>query len=138
MKIRGNVIGTTMKPEKIAERIGGTGGGGAATPYYVDVYFVENEPYTNDFSWHDLRNEISNNRMILCRVTRTDDMLYLPLTHVDDYDESVTFSADIGYEHHRVQILIDGSVIYTVEDRIGDISAALDHIIEIQEELIGL
>ena len=27
MKIRGNVVGTNMKPEKIADRIGGTGGG---------------------------------------------------------------------------------------------------------------
>ena len=26
MKIRGNVVGTNMKPEKIADRIGGTGG----------------------------------------------------------------------------------------------------------------
>ena len=27
MKIRGNVVGTNMKPEKIADRIGGGGGG---------------------------------------------------------------------------------------------------------------
>ena len=27
MKIRGNTVGTTMSPEKIAEKIGGTGGG---------------------------------------------------------------------------------------------------------------
>ena len=27
MKIRGNTVGTTMRPEKIADRIGGSGGG---------------------------------------------------------------------------------------------------------------
>ena len=27
MKIRGNTVGTTMSPDSIAERIGGTGGG---------------------------------------------------------------------------------------------------------------
>ena len=30
MKIRGNIVSTTMSPEKIAERIGGTGGGGSS------------------------------------------------------------------------------------------------------------
>lgn len=29
MKIRGNVVGTNMKPEKVADRVGGVGGGGA-------------------------------------------------------------------------------------------------------------
>lgn len=151
MKIRGNTVGTPMKPEKAIvkatnlteeekaqarENLGITGG--AATPYFVDVQHSDEGYYINDFSWGDLRAEIANDRMIVCRTESQDDVFYLPMTNVNDYEEWVMFSADIGYNHHEVMVWIDGMVEYTVEDRTGDISTALDHIIEIQEELIGV
>ena len=30
------------------------------TPYFIDVFFLENKPYINDFHWQDLRHELSN------------------------------------------------------------------------------
>lgn len=119
------------------EENGGGGGGGAATPYFVDVQYSEEGCYINDFSWGDLHAEIGSERMIVCRVESREDVFHLPMTNVNDYEERVVFSADIGYDHHEVEVLQDGTVVYTVEDRTGDISAALDHIIAIQEELIG-
>ena len=38
MKVRGNLVGTTMKPERIAERIGGTGGGATADYRHIFTY----------------------------------------------------------------------------------------------------
>ena len=121
MKIRGNVIGTTMKPEKIAERIGGGGGANAL------IVTIEGDKasHTSD----DIHDHIENGGLVYLHA---DFPLYVSLTDVDYSRAVFTYHDGTRYEIDQ-----DGNVTIH-ESEIGNISTALDQIIEIQEELIGV
>lgn len=98
MKIRGNTVGTPMKPEKVVEAAGGG---------TVDLsnYYTKDE---SDGIVEQAKNDF---------IQFLTEMDYPSKAYVYEEAESV---AEI-----------------VVSREIGDISTALDHIIELQEELIG-
>lgn len=112
-KIRGNVVGTTMAPEKIAERIGG-GGGSAIAPLIVTLSEGWFEASHNAI---EIYNHVKNggevyldehpdsNIASLCKLQRVEC--------VEGYEEDA--SAEFSYItdeqwHYLIYIKADGSV----------------------------
>lgn len=78
MKIRGNVVGTNMKPERIADRIGGGGGGSSNAPTIV----TDIGEYTKlaDF----ITNGMEDNSSVILHIDaddskQLDDIPYMPV-----------------------------------------------------------
>ena len=131
MKIRGNVVGTTMKPAAIANRIGGgaaalvvTVDGNAASHTAAEIY-----AHLQDGGVAVLRHtdayfciEACVQNLAICSI------LY------DDYTATVySIYGDGSVE--TVELMLTNQS--WVEGQLGNISTALDNIIVIQEHLIG-
>ena len=166
MKIRGNTIGTTMKPDQTLvkaqnltpqqksqarENIG-------AMEYIVKVIMNEDETgyvIDGDFDWDALVDAATNNRRVVCRVQYNSEMecddtpYFHPLSYVYLEDDYAVFGicgeksqqwVIINHEGEvRVQscTLVSFEQLYEVSSKLVDIETALDSILAIQNALIG-
>ena len=122
------------------------GGGGTAAPYYVDMTLSGANYTLVPFDWNELLEQIHNGSLVVCRITENKAVSYFYLCdkYIDEYDSGVTFFAISGKWYSEVAIFSDGTIKETTErinnadDALGDIATAIDAIIAIQEELIGV
>ena len=127
MKIRGNTVGTTMKPEKVIEAGGGGGGTIDLRDYYTKAEV--NQRISNSLG--SLRTGLQEHDERIAALEASGSTVdlsnYYTKEEIDQAAEGLLYG-----------MASENYVNETIDVRIGDISTALDHIIALQEELIGL
>lgn len=109
--------------------------------FYVDVSMNGENAYLNT-NYDDVVSAFNNDKTLVCRMRDTEEsVVYAYLMGVGD--ETFVFVADlvvVTINEASCEIGVTETVkeINTIAEEIGNISSAIDHIIELQEELIGL
>lgn len=139
MKIRGNTVGTPISVEKIAEKIGGTGGGGGKEALRVVFSMAD---MTANHTATEISAHVSDGGSVYMEV----ESMLIPLSHVSEAEGIAYFEAfySLSQPSAKVQYFVDAdgnadarNVYFATTEDIGDISSALDEIREYAESLIN-
>lgn len=159
-KIIGSTVGTPLSLRKIADSLGGSNIGGGSRTYVFDT-FIE---FADNIAIGDMVTEVMNvhelqtGDQVIIKAGDTPPFWFEKKTTVADNEKWYTYNGvghslivyecmgqDILGVFHPVESVggggdIPASNYYTkgeIDEQLGDVEAALDHIIAIQEILIG-
>ena len=124
MIIRGNTVGTNMSVDKIAEKIGGTGGGIAPL-----IVTIDQSTGKASHTVMEMLAKIESGGVVYLRL----DGGYWPLTFVDldfaDFTQSIPEDPkEVVWRVWSDETIEKYDNTFATSDQIGDISSALDEL----------